>query len=67
MWSQLCVDPYFTDGSPWFALAGKYSNVRQHEIGGGARLWYRIEPEQDRIVIVEPHPAHPKETERKRA
>lgn len=65
-YDQLCVDPYHEDGVRWIELAGRYAGIRQHELAGGQRLWYRIET-GNRIVIVQPHTAHPKATERKRS
>lgn len=60
---QLCVDPYYVDGHRWIELAGRrFAGIHQHELGGGQRIWYRIE-EGRRVVIVVPHTAHPKSTE----
>ncbi|HEV2953986.1 MAG TPA: hypothetical protein VG015_07835 [Candidatus Dormibacteraeota bacterium] len=64
-YDQLVVDPYHIDGVRWIELAGRYAYIRQHELGGGERIWYRIE-EGHRVVLVQPHTAHPKATEKKR-
>lgn len=61
-YDQLCVDPQYVDGYRWIRLAGRFAGIRQHEIGGGQRIWYRIE-DGWRVVIVVPYTAHPKPTE----
>lgn len=65
-WDQLSVDPYFVDGHRWIQLRGKTgAGIRQHEVGGGARIWFRIDQERH-AVYVEPFPGHPKATEKRR-
>ena len=62
-YDQLVIDPKYQDGRRWIKLRGsKYEGLYQHEIGGGQRLWYRLDEER-RVVVIEPWTAHPKETE----
>jgi hypothetical protein len=61
-YDQLATDPRHVDGSRWIELRGKHAGIRQHEIGGGARLWFRLD-EGRRIVLIRPWPGHPKKTE----
>jgi mRNA-degrading endonuclease RelE of RelBE toxin-antitoxin system len=62
-YDQLVVDPKYQDGRRLIKLRGrKYEGLYQHEVGGGQRLWYRLDEER-RAVIIEPWTAHPKETE----
>jgi hypothetical protein len=63
-YDQLTIDPTHLDGSRWIALRGKHAGIRQHEIGGGARLWFRID-EARRLVLVRPWHGHPKDTEKR--
>jgi mRNA-degrading endonuclease RelE of RelBE toxin-antitoxin system len=36
----------------------------QYEVGGGARVWYKVDDERHIVVIQEVFPGHPKATER---
>jgi len=63
-WDQLSRDPYHQDGDRWIELRGKLAGIYQHEVGGGARIWYRIEAAR-RTVVIEPFPGHPKKTEKR--
>ena len=47
-------------GSSWRDADSR--SIRQHELGGGQRLWFVIDIDQHRVVLT-PHTAHPKETE----
>ena len=62
-YDQLVLDPKHQDGHRWIQLRGsRYEGIYQHELGGGQRLWYRLDEER-RVVVIEPWTAHPKETE----
>jgi hypothetical protein len=57
-------NPYHQDGDSWIELRGKLAGIYQREVGGGARILFRIEAAR-RTMVIEPFPGHPKQTEKR--
>lgn len=48
---------------PLLARAFRERGIWQYEVGGAARVWYRVDEEQMIVEIVEVHLGHPSATE----
>lgn len=51
------------DGSRLTELRGRLAGILQYEVGGAARVWYRVYDEQHIVVVEAVSIGHPKETE----